>query len=132
MLSDKFYNLSVDVRSSMSVDEVLESEEAYFLRRINGRSNARILSKVADEFGLSIPTMADACGYDPCRMAACTTESFINDMHRQRDGNISVLSKCMDTTRVDNGILCSMHPLEGFWLFKVHTVCILLFVQNHF
>ena len=33
MLSDKFYNLSVDVRNNMTVDEVLESEEAYFLRR---------------------------------------------------------------------------------------------------
>lgn len=37
MLSDKLYNLSVDVRNSMTVDEVLESEEAYFLRRINAR-----------------------------------------------------------------------------------------------
>ena len=119
MLSDKFYNLSVDVRNSMTVNEVLESEEAYFLRRINGRSNARILLKVAEEFKLSIPTVADPCGYDPCRMASCTTETFVNDMHRQRDGRITVTSKCTDTTRTENGMLCSMHPSEGFWLFKV-------------
>lgn len=37
-LSDKFYNLSVDIRGSdMTVEDVLESEEAYYLRRINGR-----------------------------------------------------------------------------------------------
>lgn len=37
-LSDKFYNCFVDIKgSSMTVDEVLESEEAYYLRRINGR-----------------------------------------------------------------------------------------------
>ena len=41
MLCDKFYNLSVDVRSSMTVEDVLESEESYYLKRINGRSNAR-------------------------------------------------------------------------------------------
>ena len=41
MLCDKFYNLSVDVRNSMTAEEVLESEEAYFLRRVNGRNNSR-------------------------------------------------------------------------------------------
>lgn len=82
LISDKFYNLSVDVRSNMTVDEVLESEEAYFLRRINSRSNARILHMVADAFKLRIPTTTDPCGYDPCPIAACTTESMINDMHR--------------------------------------------------
>ena len=39
--------------------------------------------------------------------------------NRQRDGNVTVLSKCMDTTRIRNGVVCSMHPSEGFWLFKV-------------
>lgn len=82
MLSDKFYNLSVDVRNSMTVDEVMESEEAYFLRRINGRSNARILHMVAEAFKLSIPTVVDTCGYDPYVIASCTTESLVNDMHR--------------------------------------------------
>ena len=69
--------------------------------------------------------MADACGYDPCRMASCTTETMVNSMVRQRDGQITVMSKCTDTTRVENGVLCSMHPSEGFWLFKV-CVSILL------
>lgn len=27
--------------------------------------------------------------------------------------------KCIDTTRIENGVLCCMHPAEGFWLFKV-------------
>ena len=81
-MSDKFYNLSVDVRGSMQVDEILESEEAYYLRRINGRSNAKLLLRVAQEFNLKIPTMSDPCGYDTCRMAACTTETYINDMIR--------------------------------------------------
>lgn len=43
-LSDKFYNCSVDIRgSSMTAEDVLHSEEAYYLRRINGRNNARCL-----------------------------------------------------------------------------------------
>jgi hypothetical protein len=82
MLSDKFYNLSVDVRNSMTVEDVLESDEAYYLRRVNGRSNARILQMVAEAFKLNIPTVTDTCGYDQYPVAACTTESMINDMHR--------------------------------------------------
>lgn len=106
-------------------DDVLESEEAYYLRRINSRSNGRILLAVAEEFKLQIPTVSDSCGYDRCDMASCTTETLFNDMHRQRDGRISVFSKCMDTTRIENGMLCSMHPSEGFWLFKVTLCCYL-------
>ena len=144
-LSDKFYNCLVDIRGSqMTVDEVLESEEAYYLRRINGRNNARwigqlscpvtqhlltqccktcrILKRVAEDIGLSIPCVVDTCAYDPYEIAVCTTETMVNNMHRQRDGRISVLVKCVDTTRVENGILCCMHPAEGFWLFKVQDV----------
>jgi hypothetical protein len=119
-LSDKFYNCSVDIRGSdMTAEQVLDSEEAYFLKRINGRNNARILKMVADALQLRIPTTRDTCGYDPYEVAACTTETMINDMHRQQDGRITVLIKCADTSRVENGVLCSMHPSEGFWLFKV-------------
>jgi hypothetical protein len=119
-LSDKFYNLSVDIRGSgMTTAQVLDSEEAYYLRRINGRNNASILKRVADAFHLRIPTALDTCGYDPYEVAACITETFINDMHRQQDRRITVLSKCVDTSRIENGVLCSMHPAEGFWLFKV-------------
>jgi hypothetical protein len=103
----------------MSVDEVLESEEAYYLRRINGRNNTRILKIVADEMGLSIPSVVDTCAYDPYEVALCTTETIINDLHRQKDGRITAMVKCVDTTRIENGILCCMHPAEGFWLFKV-------------
>jgi hypothetical protein len=122
-LSDKFYNCSVDIRgSAMTAEEVLESEEAYYLRRINGRNNARILKIVADEMNLQIPTMSDNCAYDPkdpYKVAVCTTETMINDMLKQKDSRISVLVKCIDTTRIENGTLCCMHPAEGFWLFKV-------------
>lgn len=67
---------------------------------------------------LRIPSVVDTCAYDPYEVAVCTTETMINDMTRQRDGRISVLVKCVDTTRVENGMLCCMHPAEGFWLFK--------------
>jgi|688.fasta_scaffold782136_2 hypothetical protein len=63
-------------------NDILESEEAYFLRRVNGRSNARLLLSLAQEFGLNIPSVNDPCAYDPCRIASTTTETFINDMAR--------------------------------------------------
>ena len=46
-------------------------------------------------------------------------QTFINDLQRQKDRRISVMVKCIDTTRIENGVLCCMHPAEGFWLFKV-------------
>ena len=110
----------MDIRgSAMTVEEVLESEEAYYLKRINGRNNTRILKMVADEMGLSVPSVVDTCAYDPYEVAICTTETIINDVHRQKDGMITALVKCVDSTRIENGILCCMHPAEGFWLFKV-------------
>ena len=71
--------------------------------------------------GLSIPYVSDPCAYDPYNMAVCTTETMVNDMHMQRDKRITVSVKCTDTTRTENGILCCMHPAEGFWLFKVRV-----------
>ena len=112
----------------MTADEVLESEEAYYLRRINGRNNTRILKMAADKLGLSIPLIINSCAYDPYEVAICTTETMVNDMHLQKDGRITVLSKCVDTTRIENGVLCSMHPAEGFWLFKVGSIPFLTFL----
>ncbi len=107
----------------MTAEEVLDSEEAYYLQRINCRNNARILKLVADEMDLKIPCVRDLCAYnqknDPYEIAVCTTETTINDIQQQKDGRVSVLVKCVDTTRTENGMLCCMHPAEGFWLFKV-------------
>lgn len=107
----------------MSAYDTLQSEEAYYLRRINERNNTRILKIVADSLGLCIPSMQDSCAYDPYEIALCTTETMINDLHMQKDGKITTLVKCTDTTRTENGILCCMHPAEGFWLFKVGVYC---------
>lgn len=97
----------------------------------NDRNNGRILKMVANELNLNIPSMQDSCAYDPKKnpyeVAICTTETMINSMHRQRDGRVTVLVKCVDTTRVENGVLCCMHPSEGFWLFKVMIYCFLMF-----
>lgn len=118
-LADKFYNCFVDVRgSSMTAADVLESEEAYFLRKINERNNNRILKIVADELGLCIPSVVDTCAYDPHDIAIPTTVTMVNDLKRQKDGRITFTSKCVDTTCIENGALCRMHPSEGFWLFK--------------
>jgi hypothetical protein len=105
--------------STMSTEDVMESEEAYYLRRVCGRNNARILQMVADEVGLCLPSVVDTCVYDLCSIASCTTKTMINDMYKQKDGRVSVVVNCADTTRVENGLLCCMNPSEGFWMFKV-------------
>ena len=174
-LSDKFYNLSVDVRSSMTVEDVLESEESYYLKRVNGRSNARFViaylhmcfahvhsqEVTSQRGGAQDPAarrgrvqaqdpehgghvrlrpgercVGDGGGYgERHAQARCCRASFAPllvilkcgrpradlvrmQKSRQRDGKVTVLSKCMDTTRIRNGVVCSMHPSEGFWLFK--------------
>lgn len=139
-MCDNYFNLSVDVRNDMSCRQVLDSEETWFLRKVsplpidgpsqgrkgtemrNGqacqRNNARVLASVAMEFGLAIPMVSDPYAYEPCSIASCTTETLQYDMVGSKDGRIAFMNKCVETMSCRNGVLCSMHPSEGVWLFK--------------
>lgn len=44
----------------------------------------------------------------------CTTSSVCGE----RDDTVQVFDSCMDVSCIRNGFLCSMHPSEGYWIFK--------------
>jgi hypothetical protein len=102
----------------MSCGDICNSTETWYARKMNERNNCRVLYSVADAFDLGIPIMSDSYSYDHETIAASTTETVHSDMFTQKNGKVTVLNKCTDTTMSKNGILYNMHPSEGVWLFK--------------
>ena len=102
----------------MSAGDVCNSSETWYAKKTNERNNCRILYDVANAFNLDIDTISDSYSYDHTTTAACTTETMHSDMFIQKNGMVTVLNKCVDTTTSKNGILYNMHASEGVWLFK--------------
>jgi hypothetical protein len=117
-LSDEYFNMFLDIDGGMSAGDICSSTETWYARKTNERNNCRILHEIASEFGLNIPTMSDPYSYDYTTIAASTTETIHSDLFLQKNGSVTVLNKCTDTTTSNNGILYNMHPSEGVWLFK--------------
>lgn len=119
--SDEFYNLMLDVGGKTSVDEMHDSQEAWWLRKACYRSRCHLIRMLAETFDLRINQVADIHAYDDTSMAVSTIDTLTNDIQRLRNGNITVFNECCNTTSSRNGILCSMNPAEGYWLFKGPT-----------
>ena len=96
----------------MTAMEVCDSVETWYVKKANERNNCRLLYDVAQEFELDIPTTVDTHSYEHANTAACTTETIHNDMFKQKNGNMTILNNCVDTTMSKNGILYNMHPSE--------------------
>jgi hypothetical protein len=140
-ICDSYFNLSLDVGNDMTTKEVFESEETWYLKRINQRNNARIALQVAQEFSLPISTSVDPYSYDPGRftlnpkpfipnpnynkpytttgeIACMTSETLHYDLTSNGSNKYSLLNKCVQTSTSRNGILFNMHAAEGIWIFK--------------
>lgn len=113
-ICDQYYNLTVDVRYDMTIKDVFNSDETWYLRKVNQRNNAHILYRVAAELEIEIPIMTDPCCADGSEsdMAVPTTETLLYDIMKQSHNRVSYLSNCVDTLSCKNGILCNMHPSE--------------------
>jgi hypothetical protein len=98
-MSDSYFNLFVDVRNHMKVQDVANSEETWFLRNACRRNNARILLAVAKEFNLEIPTITDTYDCDRGIMASCTTETMHYDLAKEKYDRYSLNSMSVDTSR---------------------------------
>ena len=118
LASDAFYNLLLDLGPSTDIDEIVDSQETWWLRRACYRSRCRILYRVAERFGLTVPSITDMHSYDSVPMARSTTDTVRNDIMRMRSGHIGVFNNAVDTTTSRNGIINTMHPAEGLWVFK--------------
>ena len=118
--ADEFCNLVIDMGGSCTAAEMAESEEAWWLRRTCQRARCRLIKMLADKFDLRVQCVDDVLAYTTDRpelLAVPVTDTVEHDISR-RDSTVSVHNMCVDTTRVTNGILCRMHPSEGYWLFR--------------
>lgn len=120
LASDIFFNLFTDAQGHVTCGELVDSQEAWYLNNTSQRSNAKILHAIAKEFNFSIPVMQDTNSYhDNAEIANCCTETMLHSMHRsQKGGQVIITNGCTDPRLSSNGVLCSMHPTEGVWLFR--------------
>lgn len=122
--SDEFCNVVIDLESDCTAAEIAESEEAWWLRRTSQRARCRLIKMLADKFGVRVQCVDDVLAYTKTReckqelLAVPTTDTVEHDIAKRDAVTVSVHNLCVDTTRVTNGILCQMHPSEGYWLFR--------------
>jgi len=115
---DEFCNLMIDVGKHWTANDVLVSEEVWWLRKACLRARCRLLKQLADKFELKVSHMEDIQSYRLHQMVMPTTDTLEHDISGFSGNRIAVYNGCMDTTKNINGILCNMHPSEGVWLFK--------------
>ena len=122
--ADKFCNLVIDVGRSCTAIEMAESEEAWWLRRTCQRARCRLIKMLADKFGVKVQCVDDVLAYTRTKdcmqvlLAVPTTDTVEHDIIKRDTSTVSMHNLCVDTTRITNGILCQMHPSEGYWMFR--------------
>jgi hypothetical protein len=119
---DQYSNMVKDIAGNATVEELLVSDESWWLRRACRRNRCGILAKTAKAFDLKIPCTSDSNNYDSSvLMASPVTETLYHDIQRLQNGKIAVYNNCCDTTDIQNGIIHNMHPAEGVWIFQGAT-----------
>jgi len=118
---DQFYNLCCDVGTYMTVRQVYDSDEVWWVKRACSRARGMLACMIAKEFGLVVKTSLDTFAKDPANgdLAQATTETIYNDLqYDQRTNTVTMYNHCCNTNKSKNGILCCMHASEGVWLFR--------------
>jgi hypothetical protein len=119
--ADQFCNLVIDVGGEWTVGEIADSEEAWWLRRACQRARCRLIAMLAAKFGVRVSCVDDVQAYytkEGQLLAVPTTDTVEHDISKLFGSNAAVHNLAVDTTRLTNGILCQMHPSEGYWLFR--------------
>ena len=116
--SDEFYNLCLDVGDEFTCMDIAASEEAWWLRKASQRARACLALKVADHFGLSIPKQKDLFSYEQGEIGVPVLDTMEFDLKEGENSTVEFYSACVDTTSIQNGIACNMHPSEGIWIFR--------------
>jgi hypothetical protein len=119
---DQYSNMITDIAGLATVEELLVSDESWWLRRVCQRNRCGIISKMANIFGLKIQCTLDSNNYDcSATMATPITDTLTHDIQKLQNGHIAVYNDCCDTTNVQNGIIHKMHAAEGVWMFQGAT-----------
>ena len=120
--ADQFCNLVIDVGGEWTVGEIADSEEAWWLRRACQRARCRLIAMLAAKFGVKVGCVDDVQAYYTKKgqmLAVPTTDTVEHDICKlYNNSSVAVHNLTVDTTRITNGVLCQMHPSEGYWLFR--------------
>lgn len=145
--ADELYNCVLDCHGHATAKDCAMSEEAWWLRRASYRSRCRLIAECASAFGIKVNNIRDihayesvaasACGSSACGSSACgslvngtggvrvavpTIDTVTHDMcvstTTSTNDTVHLFDGCTNVNNIRNGLLCSMHPSEGFWIFK--------------
>jgi hypothetical protein len=118
---DQFMNIVVDLASgnATTTHDLCDSQEVWWLRTLCSRMRGRLVARVAKAFGLPVLTVQDPYSFDSDQVIFLSQiETLSHDIQSMRRGGVAVYNECVNTSTTRNGILCSMNPSEGYWLFK--------------
>ena len=100
-------------------------QEAWWLRRASYRARCRLIAECADAFDIKVNHIRDIHAYDASgsvRVAVQTIDTVTHDMcvtsSVSTNDTVHLFDGCVNVNNIRNGLLCSMHPSEGFWIFK--------------
>ena len=113
--------------------KIRHGQEAWWLRRASYRSRCRLIAECADAFGIKVQHIRDIHAYESVsalsdesegsvRVAVPTIDTVTHDMcvatSVSNNDTVHLFDGCVNINNIRNGLLCSMHPSEGFWIFK--------------
>lgn len=115
----EYYNMMLDLGKTATLSEAARCEETWWLRKACSRARNRLLYLACEALSL-VPqqSITDVHSHDPVKIAAPICETLRYDFFQTNDDHVTFLNCCVDTTRIQNGILCKMHNTEGLWVFK--------------
>ena len=83
-----------------------------------GPEQPRGSDEASDEPLGQTPRQYSRTALTPVLQAVPTTDTIEHDIACRDSRFVTVHNAAVDTTKITNGILCQMHPSEGFWLFR--------------
>ena len=109
--------------------KIAESEEAWWLRRVCQRSHCCCIRMLATKFGLRVPSVKDVLvphSKGSAVLQAVPTTDLVTchsgaRHYQAQHGHSDCPQPCGRHNTPDlrtNGMLCQMHPAEGYWLFR--------------
>lgn len=118
--TNEYYNMMLDLDSHATMGEALACEETWWVQKACSRARNRILFLACEKLGLKPRTVTtDIHSHDQRLVVTPVCETLRHDISRNTAAcSVQVLNHAVDTTRIQNGILCTMHPCEGIWLFR--------------
>lgn len=117
--SNEYHNLMLDLGDQATISEAIQCEETWWLQKACSRARNHILYVACQKLGLQPKaSVVDMHSNDSRRIVTPFCETLRHDISRVSETTVQILNHAVDTTKIQNGIMCKMHPSEGIWLFR--------------